>query len=197
MAKLVRYKADTKRKLGFKKALKEQLETSGQLDLFQTQPPKESKLKSLRHLDPFQQALQLENINPELAEKLYHEAIEHDTSVPDAYCNLGIIQAQKGNTPQAINCFTKALAKDPRHVEAHYNLANMYYDAGNFTLAVTHYKIASEMETVFPEIYFNLALASLAIDDKEDAIEALKKYTSCSFEEAPSEATFLLELLQA
>ena len=161
LPKVIRYKANTKRKLGFKRALTDLQESKGQLNLFQVQNQKESKLKSLRHLDPFQQALQLDDKNIELSEKLYLESIEQNISVSDAFCNLGILQAQKGNTTKAIDCFTKALAKDPRHVEAHYNLANMYFDAGNYALAGTHYKIASEMEVTFPEIYFKIYIMML------------------------------------
>jgi tetratricopeptide (TPR) repeat protein len=197
MAKVIRYKANTKRKLGFKRVLTDLQESQGQLNLFQVQNQKESKLKSLRHLDPFQQALQLDEKNIDLSEKLYLESIEQNISVSDAYCNLGILQAQKGNTAKAIDCFTNALAKDPRHVEAHYNLANMYFDAGNYALAGTHYKIASEMDITFPEIYFNLALASLALDDKKEAIAALKTYLLFSFTEEPKEASYLLALLES
>ena len=110
------------------------------------------------------------------AKTLYEEAIKSGDCVADAYCNLGIIESQSGNSSGAINCFTSSLKSDPRHFEAHYNLANIYSDAGSYALAQTHYEVASEIEPDFPNIYFNLALVCALRENLEVAIVNLKRY---------------------
>jgi tetratricopeptide (TPR) repeat protein len=193
MAKLIPYKPDTERKLGFRKVRKDVVdEELPQLDLFR----QERDVQILRHLDPFEKGLQLDEKNEGLAEKLYLEAIRNSISVADAYCNLGIIYARRGETVKAIDSFTNALVKDPRHTEAHYNLANMYYDAGNYQLALTHYEVALRMEAIFPEIAYNLALTYLCLNRREKAIETLEKYLEMEEGSDQHQARKLINLLQ-
>ena len=66
----------------------------------------------------------------------YLKAIESKDSIADAYCNLGILESQDKNYSKAIDCFTLCLKEDPRHFEAHYNLANLYAEIGNFMFAL-------------------------------------------------------------
>ncbi len=193
MAKVISYNQSTERKLGFRKARKETDDLdSSQLNLFR----QAKNLQILRHLDPFEKGLELDERNEELAEKCYREAIDSKISMPDAYCNLGIIHARKGTTAKAIDCFTRALIEDPRHTEAHYNLANMYYDAGNFPLAITHYEVAWEMEGAFPEIAYNLALAYLSNGQKNEAIDYFKMYMNICKPDDQRQARLLINLLE-
>lgn len=194
MAKLISYKPDTERKLGFRKVrkLNSGEDDAGQLNLFR----QEKEIQILRHLDPFEKGLQLDEKNEELAEKLYLEAIRASISVADAYCNLGIIYARRGETVQAIDSFTKALVADPRHIEAHYNLANMYYDAGNYPLALTHYEVALRMDDSFSEIAYNLALTHLCLNDRVKAVEALYRFIEMADSSEHDHANKLIQLLQ-
>lgn len=191
---MIPYKPGPNRKLGLKRVNKDSSqEAEGQLNLFKA-GRETAHLKRIHHLDPFEQALQIDGKNDQLAEKFYLEAVERSVCKADAYCNLGIIRARRGETAKAVQCFTLALKEDPRHAEAHYNLANMYYDAGNTDLAITHYEIAAEMDS-FSEIHFNLAFAYLSNGRNEKAKVALEIYLkSCSEAEA-TEARPLLDLL--
>jgi len=110
------------------------------------------------------------------AAELYEKAIEEGDCVADAYCNLGIIESQKGNTTKAFDCFTTSLKHDPRHSEAHYNLGNLYFDANDFRLAQMHYEMAAEVDPSFPNVYFNLALVQAINNDLTAAVSALTKY---------------------
>jgi tetratricopeptide (TPR) repeat protein len=194
MAKLISYNPDRERKLGFRKVIKEEQaeEDGSQLNLFQ----EHRDVQILRHLNPFEKGLQLDEKNEELAEKLYQESIRTGVAVADAYCNLGILYAGKGQTAKAIDSFTHALIKDPRHTEAHYNLANMYYDAGNYQLALTHYEVASHMEDAFPEIIYNLALTQLCLDNRTEALTYLQKYIKMSDVSDTDKANRLVVLLK-
>lgn len=194
---MIQYRPDTHRKLGFRKVRKEQDNADEtQLNLFVRDRDPEKTIQILRHLDPFEKGLHLDEKNPVLAEKLYLEAIENGISVADAHCNLGILHARGGSTSKAIASFTKALVEDPSHLEGHYNLANMYYDAGNYYLAATHYEVALELDGAFAEIAFNLSLAHISLDQRDAAIAALEKYMKLTEDEDIKEAQLLLQLLQ-
>lgn len=194
MAKLIPYNPDRERKLGFRKVTKEEQpdEDGSQLDLFKGR----RDVQIMRHLNPFEKGLQIDEKNQELAEKLYQESIRTGVAVADAHCNLGILYAGKGQTAKAIDSFTHALKKDPRHTEAHYNLANMYYDAGNFQLALTHYEVASQMADAFAEIIYNLALTQLSLDNKKEAVTYLQRYVEMSDASDTDKANRLVVLLQ-
>lgn len=78
----------------------------------------------------------------------FEKAIEHDDSTADAFCNLGIIESKSGQNNEAFDCFTRSIAEDPRHLESHYNLSNLYFDIGNLGLAHEHYEIAAKLDPI-------------------------------------------------
>src|SRR5262245_48005182 len=127
-----------------------------QLDLF-SQPT--AQILSIESgLSPFEQALMCDERGDLKAADLYTRAIEEQDCVADAFCNLGIIESQKGNTTRAFDCFTTSLKHDPRHSEAHYNLGNLYFEVNDFRLAQVHYEMAAEVDPAFANVHFNLAL---------------------------------------
>ncbi|MFQ5752823.1 MAG: tetratricopeptide repeat protein [bacterium] len=106
------------------------------------------------------------------------------------------MESKAVKTDKAFDCFTKSLKHDPRHLESHYNLANPYFDIGNFRLARQHYEIAAEIGPKFPNIYFNLGLV-LAINEYfTTAVEALDKYNELEPEKEGSKANELLTSLK-
>ncbi len=144
-------------------------------------------------LSRFEQALLFDERGDGRAAELYRKAIEEQDCVADAWCNLGIIESQKGNTARAFDCFTTSLQHDPRHFEAHYNLGNLYFDVNDLRLAQIHYEIASEMDPSFANVHFNRALVQALNDDLAGAISALTKYQELV---SPDEARNADELLR-
>ncbi len=135
------------------------------------------KIVKLHQLSVFEEALSLdEQGQTKSARQYYQKAIEEEDCSADAYCNLGIIESQEGNYAKAIDCFTLCLKQNPRHYEAHYNLANLYAEVGNQVLAKIHYAIAIEVEPAFPNSYFNLGLTLAVMKEYKDAVQYLKKY---------------------
>jgi tetratricopeptide (TPR) repeat protein len=175
MAQIIKFPAQTS-KLGYKRVRKraQQPEGHDQLDLFPA--PKAQILDFAAGLSRFEQALLFDERGDAKAAELYAKAIEDQDCVADAYCNLGIIESQKGNTARAFDCFTTALKHDPRHSEAHYNLGNLYFDVNDFRLAQIHYEMAGEVDPAFANVYFNLALVQVINNDLVAAIAALTKY---------------------
>ncbi len=146
-------------------------ELQGQLSLFRVEGERVARL-----LSPFEEALVLHERGDPKATEHYIEAINEGDNVAEAYCNLGIINLDQGNTSKALDNFTLSLKFEPRHVEAHYNLANLYYDAGELRLARLHYEAAAQIEPGFSLVYFNLALVYHRLDDLTAAINTFEKY---------------------
>ena len=146
-------------------------ELQGQLNLFRIETPRLARL-----LTPFEEALLLHEQGDVKAAEHYLEAISEGDNVAEAYCNLGIINLERGEITKALDNFTLSLKNDPRHVEAHYNLANLYYDAGDLQLAKLHYEAAAQVEPGFSLVYFNLSLVYHKLGDLAAASATLEKY---------------------
>ena len=102
------------------------------------------------------------------------------------------MESQEGRYPKAIDCFTRCLKENPRHYEAHYNLANLYAEVGNHVLAKVHYAIAIELEPDFPNSYFNLGLTHAVINEFREAVEFLRKYREMAPAEEQKQADELI-----
>ena len=158
-------------------------ELQGQMNLFK---PARAEIAHL--LSPFEEALLLHERGDAKAAELYREAIAEGDNLADAYCNLGIIELEQGRMPKALDCFTLGLKNEPRHVEAHYNLANLYFDVGDLQLAKLHYESAAELEPSFSPLHYNLALVYYKLDDLNGACAALHKYKELAPEEHEMQA---------
>ncbi|HVO74163.1 MAG TPA: tetratricopeptide repeat protein [Ignavibacteriaceae bacterium] len=177
MAKIIQLPAHRPSKLGFKRAKKngnENFET--QLDLFNASKPDAQIIPIMGMVPSFENALKLDYLGDSRAKNAYLKAIEKGDCAADCYCNLGIIESQMGNTAKAIDCFTNALKLEPRHLESHYNLANLYFDESELKLARLHYEIALEIDPNFANIYFNLGLLHAINDNLPEAIKLLKHF---------------------
>jgi tetratricopeptide (TPR) repeat protein len=165
-------------------------ELQGQLNLFRAETSRVARL-----LTPFEEALLLHEQGDPAATEHYLEAIGTGHNVAEAYCNLGILNLEQGETAKALDNFTQSLKSDPRHVEAHYNLANLYYDASNLQLAKLHYEAAAQIEPGFPLVYFNLSLVYHKLGATEEAASALSRYRELEPEDEDIEV--LDQLLKA
>ncbi|HKG98125.1 MAG TPA: tetratricopeptide repeat protein [Pyrinomonadaceae bacterium] len=165
-------------------------ELQGQLNLFRVETSRLARL-----LTPFEEALLLHERGDTTAAEHYVEAINEGDNVAEAYCNLGIINLERGQLSSALDNFTLSLKNDPRHVEAHYNLANLYYDAGDLQLAKLHYEAAAQIEPGFSLVYFNLSLVYHKLGDLSAASATLEKYRQLEPEDEDLEV--LNQLLKA
>lgn len=172
------------------------LDDPDQLDLFP--PPRAQILPFAREVRPFEQALKLDERGDPRAAAFYQRAIEEEDCVADAYCNLGIIESQQGRITKAFDCFTTSLKHEPRHPQAHFNLANLYFELNDFRLAQAHYEMAGEVDSSFANAHFNLALIYAINHNVTAAIEALLKYRELVPEEEASKSDdLLLQLRQS
>lgn len=169
-------------------------ELNGQLNLF---PEKGGHLIQLPvRLTPFEEALILHERGDKRAVEMYNKAIRGGECIADAYCNLGILDYETKNLPGAFDNFTKALKYDPRHFEAHFNLAHLYFEAGDFRLARLHYDISAVIEPSSASVHFNLGLIHAINGDLLFAIAALVRAKEVATGEELAQIDELLASLQ-
>jgi tetratricopeptide (TPR) repeat protein len=195
MGQILKFPAQTP-KLGYKRVKKraKAADNDDQLHLFPA--PSAQILQFAPELSRFEQALLSDERGDPMAAELYTKAIEVQDCIADAYCNLGIIFSQRGNTAKAFDSFTTSLKHDPRHTEAHYNLGNLYFELNDFRLAQVHYEMAAEVDPTFANVYFNLALVQAIKSDLGAAVSALAKYQELVPEDQARHADELLANLK-
>lgn len=178
MAKVVKFPHPAPEKFGFKpvrKGRQGQSVKTKQLNLFAG-----GRVVKMGSLSAFEEALILDERNEPMAKELYLKAITENDCVADAYCNLGILESKTNRYSKAIDYFTLSLKSDPRHYEAHYNLANLFAEVGNLPLAKVHYEMAIGLEPDFPNSHFNLGLTLAMMGDSKKAVEELYAYKKLS-----------------
>jgi tetratricopeptide (TPR) repeat protein len=104
------------------------------------------------------------------SETLWRHAID---CIPSdfAYNNLGAVLGEAGKTDEAIECYKRAIAINPRHAKAHNNLGLYYYKHGKLDEAVEHYRLAVANERLYAEAYNNLGAALYGQGKTQEAIE--------------------------
>src|SRR2546425_982672 len=191
MAQILKFPAQAS-KFGYKRVRKraKAADNPDQLHLFLQHTAQILNFGS--ELSRFEQALMLDERGDPKASELYAKAIAEHDCVADAYCNLGIIESQKGNTTRAFDCFTTSLKYDPRHSEAHYNLGNLYFEVNDLRLAQVHYEMAGEEDPSFAIVYFNMAVDQAINNNLFATVGALTRYQELV---SPDEARHADELL--
>ena len=104
---------------------------------------------------------------------------------------------QKQELAQAFNYLTKCLKENPRHYEAHYNLANVYSEKGSHVMAIIHFEVAIEIEPGFPNSYYNLGLVFISLRKYQEAIPYIEKYVELSPESDHKASNKLLRTLSS
>jgi Flp pilus assembly protein TadD len=127
---------------------------------------------------------------------MYLKAILGGECISDAYCNLGILDYESKNMIGAFDHFTNALKHDPRHFEAHFNLAHLYFEAGDFRLARLHYELSAMLEPNSTSVHFNLGLIHAINGELTTAIQELNRAKSHATEEEASQVEELLASLK-
>ncbi len=80
-----------------------------------------------------------------------------------AYHNLGLAHRHLKNLPSAKTAFRETLRLNPSLAEAHENLASVYVDLQDFTLAIAHFQRALELRPGYVKASEGLSKATLAL----------------------------------
>lgn len=193
MGKVIPYNSNSFKPLDYKRVDEKTTTDHGQLNLFDV--PKEEAILLPIADTVFDLALKLDLRQDPSAERFYLKAIEKNENTADSLCNLGVIAAHKENMLDAVDCFSKALVEDPRHVESHFNIANVYFALRNYPLATLHYQLVTRIAPGFADGYFNLGLTLLEREELASAKEAFEKYQSIIPEGGSEQVVILLKSL--
>jgi tetratricopeptide (TPR) repeat protein len=87
-----------------------------------------------------------DSANLRQAEALLQRAVATDPKFDEAYVQLGVVFAARGNFQQAINAYKKAVDVNPQSAEAHYRLALAYKRAGDEAEAEQELKLYKEAD---------------------------------------------------
>ncbi len=181
---VIRFPVEAVTRLGFQRAERgnnraEKMEGEGQMTLFEESPPPPEPGKVVPlplQLSPFEEALMLDEQGDERAEDLYTRGIEEEDRVADAWCNLGVLRSIEGDLDSAFDCFAQSLAEAPRHARCHFNLAKLYFEIGDLSVARAHYEIALDVDNDFINAWFNYGLVTALAEDYRTAHDALTRY---------------------
>jgi tetratricopeptide (TPR) repeat protein len=94
----------------------------------------------------------------------------------DDLVDIGIGAVERGQVDSGLDAFALALARDPQHSVAHYDLANVYLAREMPGPARVHLGIAVALEPTFADAYYNLGLACAASGQWPEALRALDAY---------------------
>src|SRR5499433_3830328 len=81
-------------------------ELQGQMSLFRVEA---AQVQVSRLLTPFEEALVLHEQGDVAAVEFYQQAIVEGDNIAEAYCNLGILELDRGDTIGALESFTQSL----------------------------------------------------------------------------------------
>ena len=88
-------------------------------------------------------ALSLEPTDPKAAQIAYLKALHQDPEHVSSHINLGRLRQLQGATSGAVRQYREALRIDPNNAEALYNLATVFDDLEESSVAIKYYERAS------------------------------------------------------
>jgi len=107
------------------------------------------------------------------SESLWTHTLACTTGNAFAHYNIGVLDAEKGQTDEAIEHFNDCLKIKPDSAEAHCSLGNALVQSGMREEAMIHFRKALELKPDYPEASFKLGMA-LAQEGK--VAEAMTQY---------------------
>ncbi|RAP33081.1 hypothetical protein DID75_03160 [Candidatus Marinamargulisbacteria bacterium SCGC AG-410-N11] len=127
--------------------------------------------------------LQLMELIPEkkdyyltLSEKFIKKAAFQDNKNPLFLLNYATFLHRFDKKDQAIPYYEKVIQYDPRIAEAIYNLAEIYRERNNLTMALNYYKILYKNNPSFENIELIIASTLISLNKPTESIPYLEKY---------------------
>jgi tetratricopeptide (TPR) repeat protein len=94
----------------------------------------------------------------------------------DDLVDIGIGAVERGQIDAGVDAFAMALAIEPAHAVAHYDLANVYLAQELHGPARVHLGIAVAADPTFADAHFNLGLACAGAGAWAEALRAVDAY---------------------
>ena len=124
----------------------------------------------------------------------YQQALQKNPDNPEYHYNLGIVYIELGDVENAITALQKAIEIQPQNFLALKALGQIFVkEKKDYAKAVEYYSRASDISPDDPEVFFNLGVGHLNLQNFTQALEAFQKTIDCN--ESFSEAYYQLGLL--
>lgn len=123
----------------------------------------------------FHLAVELEASSPQEAQRAYHQALELDSTLPDAHVNLGRLYQEAKKPVQAESHYRAAIEHAPDDPIPHFNLAALFDDLGRTEEAIQSYRQAIAHDPDCADAHYNLGLLYEAKGRRSEAIRHLHK----------------------
>ena len=108
---------------------------------------------------------------------LYTEVVERGTAgVAEAYHNLGIIYAGRGEVEKAVTTQQHAIAADPNFVDAHYHLGVLYSRKQDWQAAIDAYQKTVTLTPTMPNAYYQLSRCYRQTGNISEAEKAMQRF---------------------
>lgn len=104
------------------------------------------------------------------AEKSFVRALAIRSDYVPALSELGLILANQQKTAEAARCFKRILELDSGHLETYLNWGFMEQCEGKLDQAMAHYHEGAGLQPEGPLAYFNQAVASAAVHQRDDSV---------------------------
>ena len=117
------------------------------------------------------------------AEENYEKALESFMKVydkqperADVLASIANAYNNWGKKDQAAEWYKKVPLDEIQDIDTAYNAGVVLYNSGNVAEAAKYFKKAVEVDKEFADGYYQLGMASVALNKSEAAVEALKKF---------------------
>ena len=115
------------------------------------------------------------NVDYQTALSIWTDTVANAPANERAWMNLGIAQAELGQSDEAMSRFEKALAINPIYAEAHFNLAKTLADRGQLDRAIDEYGKAAAIKPDYADAHMNLAAILVGQGHMNEALAHCQK----------------------
>jgi tetratricopeptide (TPR) repeat protein len=109
------------------------------------------------------------------AESIYRRILFHNSRQADVVHLLGVLTSQMGKADAAIPLIERAIALQPKNVEAHSNLARIYAQQGRMEDAISSYARVTELRPADAAAWSALGVALRTVGRNDSALAAVEK----------------------
>ena len=113
---------------------------------------------------------------PAEAEVSYRAAIKADRANSRGYVNLAQLYIDTGRLEEAESVLADALRVNPRDVQAHNLLGNIYYSRDSYNAARRHYMTALAVDPDCYEAHWNLVATCFLLKKDDEALKHCRYY---------------------
>jgi tetratricopeptide (TPR) repeat protein len=126
--------------------------------------------------DWYERGCDLEESEPDEAQEAYRKAVQLDSSLADAWVNLGRLLHESGDAREAAQHYRKAIELRPDDVIALFNLGVALEDLSMREEAVLAYRTALAADASYADAHYNLAFLYERLGQPAPALRHLRAY---------------------